>query len=216
MNIEFAREQMVQQQIRAWDVLDETVLETFRTTPRELFVPHAYESVAFAETEIPIGHGEHMLAPVIEGRILQALELAPGDRVLEVGTGTGFHTACMARLADRIVSIDIHEDFIRAARERFDKLGIANVELAVTDGMAELPEGPFDAVVVGGSVERFDQRFVDVLAPGGRLFLVVGSAPMMEARLVTRGNDSDWQSEVLFETELKPLVNSSEPEAFRF
>ncbi len=216
MNIDFAREQMVQQQIRAWDVLDEDVLETFRQTPREQFVPQDFESLAFAETEIPIGHGEHMLAPVIEGRILQALELTPSDRVLEIGTGTGFLTACIARLADQVVSIDIHADFVAAARHRLDDLDIANVDLAVMDGMQELPEGPFDAIVVGGSIERFDQRFVDALAPGGRLFVVVGDAPAMEARLVTRGSDSDWQSEVLFETELEPLVNASLPEAFLF
>ncbi len=216
MNIDFAREQMVQQQIRAWDVLDEGVLETFRVTPREQFVPQGFESLAFAETEIPIGHGEHMLAPVIEGRVLQALELTPADRVLEIGTGTGFLTACLARLADQIVSIDIHADFVAAAQTRLDDLDIANVELAVMDGMSELPEGRFDAIVVGGSIERFDQRFVDALAPGGRLFVVVGDAPAMEARLVTVGDDSDWQSEVLFETELKALVNASLPEAFLF
>ena len=216
MNIDFAREQMVQQQIRAWDVLDEDVLETFRQTPREQFVPQDFESLAFAETEIPIGHGEYMLAPVIEGRILQALELTPTDRVLEIGTGTGFLTACIARLADQVASVDIHADFVAAAQQRLDDLNIANVELAVMDGMTELPEGPFDAIVVGGSIERFDQRFVDALAPGGRLFVVVGDPPAMEARLVTRGSDSDWQSEVLFETELRPLVNASLPEAFLF
>lgn len=216
MNIDFAREQMVQQQIRAWDVLDEAVLDTFRVTPREQFVPAGFESLAFAETEIPIGHGEHMLAPVIEGRILQALELTPADRVLEIGTGTGFLTACIARLAAQVESIDIHADFVAAARERLDELDIANVELAAMDGMSELPEGPFDAIVVGGSVERIDQHFVSALKPGGRLFVVVGHAPAMEARLVTRGNDSDWQSEVLFETELRALVNGSLPDAFLF
>ncbi len=216
MNIDFAREQMVQQQIRAWDVLDEDVLETFRATPREQFVPAAFESLAFAETEIPIGHGEHMLAPVIEGRILQALVLEPEDRVLEIGTGTGFLTACMARLAEHVSSIDIHADFIDAAGPRLERLGITNVDLAVMDGMAELPEGPFDAIVVSGSIERFDQRFVDALSPGGRLFVVVGDAPAMEARLITRGNDGEWQSDVLFETDLARLVNGSLPETFSF
>ena len=216
MNIDFAREQMVQQQIRAWDVLDELVLETFRDVPREAFVPADFEALAFAETEIPIGHGEHMLAPVIEGRILQALEIEAGDRVLEIGTGTGFLTACIARLADTVVSIDIHDDFIKAARERFDALEIGNAELTTMDGMTELPEGPFDAIVVGGSIERFDQRFVDALAPGGRLFVVVGDAPAMEARLVTQGDDKDWHSEVLFETDLRRLVNGSLPESFFF
>lgn len=216
MNIEFAREQMVQQQIRAWDVLDESVLDTFRVTPRELFVPAGFEALAFAETEIPIGQAEHMLAPVIEGRILQALELAPTDRVLEIGTGTGFLTACIARLANHVTSIDIHEQFVAAARQRLEELGIGNAELETMDAMTELPEGPFDAIVVGGSVERFDQRFVDALSPGGRLFVVVGEAPAMEARLITRSDDNEWQSEVLFETELKALVNGSLPEAFFF
>lgn len=216
MDIDFARQQMVQQQIRAWDVLDEKVLDVFATTRREDFVPAGFESLAFAETEIPIGHGEFMLTPVIEGRILQALALRPTDTVLEVGTGTGFLTACLARLTRAVVSIDVHSDFLARARDRLDGADVENVELISMDAMQELPPGPFDAVVVSGSVERFDPRFVDVLRASGRLFIVVGAEPAMEARLVTRNGDGDWQSEVLFETNLKPLRHGTLPEQFLF
>jgi protein-L-isoaspartate(D-aspartate) O-methyltransferase len=216
MNIDFARQQMIQQQIRAWDVLDDDVLDVFETVHRELFVPAGFADLAFAETEIPIGHGESMLTPVIEGRILQALALSPTDAVLEIGTGTGFLTACLARLTETVVSIDIHEDFVDRARRNLDAASIGNANLELMDGTRELPAGSFDAVVVGGSIERFDTRYVHALNPGGRLFVVVGSAPTMEARLVTRSTEADWTSEVLFETVLKPLENGTLPPEFLF
>ncbi len=216
MNIDFARQQMVQQQIRAWDVFQDDVLNVLGATPREVFVPADYEALAFAETEIPIGHGEPMLKPVIEGRILEALAIQPDDRVLEVGTGTGFLTACLARLADHVTSVDIHDAFVRSAGSRLEKLGISNVDLQTMDATAELPEGRFDAIAVTGSLQTFDPRFVDALLPGGRLFVVVGNPPVMEARLVTAGTDGEWQSDTLFETDLKPLVNGALPPGFQF
>lgn len=216
MNIDFARQQMIQQQIRAWDVLDDDVLAVFETVHRERYVPAGFGALAFAETEIPIGHGESMLTPVVEGRLLQAISLSPTDSVLEIGTGTGFLTACLARLADTVVSIDLYDDFVARARHNLDVEGIDNAELHLMDGTKALPPGSFDAVVVGGSIERFDPRFVDVLNPGGRLFVVVGSAPTMEARLVTRSTEADWSSEVLFETVLKPLRNGTLPPQFLF
>ena len=216
MNIEFARQQMVQQQIRAWDVLDDDILDVFRTVPRERYVPAGFEALAFAETDIPIGHGEHMLTPVIEGRILEALKPAALERVLEVGVGTGFLTACLASLAKDVVGIDVHDDFIVAAGRRLEANGVNNVELHVMDATRELPEGPFDVIVVGGSTERFDQRYIDALAQGGRLFAVVGESPTMEARLITHADDGGWQSQVLFETDLKPLKNGTLPELFKF
>ncbi len=216
MNIEFARQQMVQQQIRAWDVLDEDILDAFRNVPRERFVPAGFESLAFAETDIPIGHDEHMLTPVIEGRILEALKPTASERALEIGVGTGFLTACLASLTRDVVGIDIHDDFVAAARQRLEALDIQNVELHTMDGTTELPEGPFDLVVVGGSIERLDQHYIDALAPTGRMFVVVGTPPTMEARLVTHAGDGGWQSQVLFETRLKPLKNGTLPETFLF
>jgi protein-L-isoaspartate(D-aspartate) O-methyltransferase len=216
MNIEFARQQMVQQQIRAWDVLDEDILDVFRTVPRERFVPAGFESLAFAETDIPIGRDEHMLTPVIEGRILEALKPSASERALEIGVGTGFLTACLATLARNVVGIDIHDDFVVKARHRLEALGIGNVELHTMDGTTKLPDGPFDLIVVGGSIERLDQHYIDALAPAGRMFVVVGTAPTMEARLVTHASDGGWQNQVLFETRLKPLRNGTLPATFLF
>ena len=216
MNIDYARQQMVQQQVRAWEVLDETVLGVLAEVPRERFVPDNYRSLAFAETEIPIGRGEFMLTPVMEGRILQALGIEPGTSVLEVGTGTGFLSACLASLGAEVTSIDIYDEFLSLAERNLESLGISGAEFVELDATASLPEGPFDAIAVTGSLERLDSRFVQALGPGGRLFVVVGTAPAMEARLITRESDTDWQSTALFETVLKPLVNGKEPPEFLF
>lgn len=216
MNVDFARQQMVEQQIRAWDVLDQRVLDVFAETPREHYVPSNFVELAFADTEIPLGHGESMMTPTHEGRMLQALETGPRDRVLEVGTGSGFVTACLAQLGKKIVSIDIYADFIDAARQKLEHAGIGNVELFEMDAMRDLPDGAFDVIAVTGSVEKFDPRFVEALAPGGRLFIVVGKGPAMDAKLITRSAEHDWHGESVFETCLKPLVNGSLPPQFAF
>lgn len=216
MKVDFARQQMVEQQIRAWDVLDQRVLDVFSDTPREDFVPAEFVELAFADTEIPLGHGEKMMTPTHEGRMLQALAIDPDDRVLEIGTGSGFVTACLARLGQSVVSVDIYADFIDSARQKLDQAGIDNVELLEMDAMRELPEGPFDAIAVTGSVEQFDPRFVEALAAGGRLFIVVGKRPAMEAKIITRSAEHDWRSESVFETSLKPLVHGSLPPQFAF
>ena len=216
MNTDFARLQMVEQQVRAWDVFDPAVLQVLVSVPREQFVPAGFEALAFADTEIPIGHGESMMTPTVEGRLLQALDLDGTERVLEVGTGTGFLTACLARLADSVTSLDVHDDFLGSAAQNLEDTGIANVELLNMDATAALPEGAFDAIAVTGSLENFDPRFVDALNPGGRLFVVIGNAPTMEARVIEKTGDSDWQSEAIFETTLKALVNGALPPQFSF
>ena len=216
MNIDFARQQMVEQQARAWDVLDEDVLDVLKSVPREDYVPAGRKALAFADTEIPIGHGQAMMTPTIEGRVLQALAITGSDRVLEIGTGSGFLTACLAQLAAGVTSIDIFDDFIEAAARRFEDAAIDNIELANMDATRELPDGRFDAIAVTGSVERFEPRFVEALNPGGRLFVVVGEAPIMEAKLVRRTGDKDWESETLFETRLTALINGALPPQFRF
>jgi len=216
MNIDFARQQMVDQQVRAWDVLDADILETLMTVPREQFVPAGYETLAFADTQIPIGHGESMMTPTLEGRLLQALDLNSTDSVLEIGTGSGFVTACLAHLAGDITSIDIHEDFLKTAAANLEGSGIKDVDLLAMDATKELPDAQYDAVAVTGSIQSFDPRFVMSLNPGGRLFLVVGDVPAMDALLVTRTGDNEWKSESLFETSLKPLVNGKLPPQFSF
>ena len=216
MNIDFARQQMIEQQVRAWDVLDVNVLNGLKEVPRELFVPEAYEALAFADTEIPIGHGQMMMTPTIEGRVLQALGLVGGEKVLEIGTGSGFLTALLAKLSLHVTSVDIYDDFLDVANERLGECDIANVDLLNMDAMQELPEGTFDAIAVTGSVQSFDQRFVDALNPGGRLFVVVGDAPAMSATRAIRIDDDQWQSEIQFETNLAPLVNGALPPQFSF
>lgn len=216
MDIDSAREQMIDQQVRAWDVLQPQVLRVLGDVPREHFVPAAWSQLAFADTEIPLAHGENMMAPKVEGRLLQALEIEAGDRILEIGTGTGFLTACLARLGEHVVSIDCHPDFVATASDKLRELDIANTELVPMDATEALPAGEFDVIAVTGSVPEFEQRFADALALDGRLFLVVGEAPVMEALLVTRIGEEEWSRESLFETLLKPLRNVSRPPEFRF
>lgn len=216
MNTNFARQQMVEQQIRAWDVLNVDVLDVLKKLPREQFVPAGFENLAFADTEIPIGHGQAMMTPTLEGRVLQALALSPSDHVLEIGTGTGFLAACLARLATRVTSIDIYEEFLSAASTNLEDTGIDNVELAAMDATQTLPDEQFDAIAITGSIQLFDSRFVMALKPGGRLFVVVGDAPAMDARVITRTGDCDWQTENLFETQLTSLINGRLPRQFLF
>lgn len=216
MNTDFARRQMVSQQVRTWHVTDDDVLDVFRSIQREDFVPAGYESLAFADTDIPIGHGERMMSPTLEGRMLQALGLSGGENVLEVGTGSGFITACLAKLSAHVTSIDIHEDFTENAMEKLAAADIDNVRFETMDATVALPSGEFDAIAVTGSIQTFDPRFVEALAPGGKLFVVVGDAPAMDAKIVIRTDENDWYSENLFETELTPLTNGALPPQFKF
>ena len=216
MNTEFARQQMVNQQVRAWDVLDATVLQVMSTVPRERFVPAGFEALAFADTQIPIGHGQTMMTPTVEGRLLQALGLRRGDNVLEIGTGTGFLTACLASLAASVTSVDIHDEFLRSAARHLEDIGIENVDLVAMDATQELPKDHYDAIAVTGSIQTFDPRSVEALHPGGRLFVIVGNAPAMDARLIRRTGDNDWRSETLFETNLMPILHGALPPQFSF
>jgi protein-L-isoaspartate(D-aspartate) O-methyltransferase len=216
MNIDYARQQMVNQQVRGWNVYDEHVLDTLRSLPREDFVPKGYEPLAFADMAIPLGHGESMMTPTVEGRLLQALGLEGGENVLEIGTGSGFITACLAKLAAQVTSIDIHADFVDSASAKLEGAGINNVQLQCMDAMRELPGGSFDAIAVTGSIQTFDPRFVEALGDNGRLFVVVGDAPAMEAKLIKRTSDHDWQTMSLFETDLKPLMHGANSAVFSF
>ena len=205
---------MLRQQIRAWEVLDDRVLDALGATRREQFVPAKFADVAFADLEIPLAHGQAMMAPNVEGRLLQSLQIEPMERVLEIGTGSGFLTACLARLADSVVSVDIFPDFIDAAGPKLAQSELANVELRAADGLALDYEDEFDAIAVTGSVPELDERFVRMLRPGGRLFLVTGRKPIMEAQLVTLHAYGNWTSQSLFETLLTPLVNADTPPPF--
>lgn len=216
MNTDYARLQMVNQQVRGWNVYDEDVLAMLGQLPREHFVPEEFISLAFADIALPIGHGEFMMTPTIEGRLLQALGLDGDENVLEIGTGSGFMTACLAQLASHVTSIDIYDDFIESAAEKLADEDIGNVELLQMDATQALPEGRFDAIAVTGSIQSFDPRFVEALSPHGRLFVVVGDGPAMQARLIERTEEHDWQTVSLFETELAPLVHGALPPQFSF
>lgn len=216
MNTDFARQQMIDQQVRAWEVFSDSVLNVLKIVPREQFVPDGYQALAFADTEIPLPHGQFMMTPTIEGRALQALQLSGTERVLEIGTGSGFLTACLATLAEHVTSVDVYEDFLSEARAKLDANGISNVELLQMDATKQLPDGLFDAIVVTGSMQSFDPRFTEALNQDGKLFVVVGDAPAMTAKLVTKAGSNDWHTESLFETELAALVNGALPPQFSF
>jgi protein-L-isoaspartate(D-aspartate) O-methyltransferase len=216
MNVEDARTQMVNQQVRAWDVLDPAVLSVLTQVPRELFVPPRYRSVAFADTGIPIGAGQFMLSPQVEGRLLQALAIRGTDTVLEIGTGSGFLTACLARLAHRVTSLEIQPELADTARRNLRAAATWNAEVRTEDVFGYRPAGPFDVIAVTGSVPQPDERFQQWLAVGGRLFIVVGEGSAMEATLVTRQGPEQWSSTALFETSVPALLNATTPSKFRF
>jgi protein-L-isoaspartate(D-aspartate) O-methyltransferase len=218
MQIESARQQMIHHQVRAWEVLDERVLQVFERVPRELFVPEAWRDLAFADTEIPLGHDERMLAPKVVGRILQALELEAEDHALEVGTGSGFLSACLSLQCASVRSLEIHQDLAAAARTRLEAFGAPGVQVVDADAYSPgaLGERPWNVIVLTGSLPVPDERFQQCLAVGGRLFAVVGEPPNMEARLVRRVSESQFAVESLFETSLRPLLGARRAATFRF
>jgi protein-L-isoaspartate(D-aspartate) O-methyltransferase len=211
-----ARQQMVDQQIRAWEVLDPRVLDVFSAVPREAFVPAAYRELAFADSPIPLGFGEFMLAPVLQGRILQALAVSETDTVLEVGTGSGYLSACLGLLAKSARSIEIVPEFTAAAAANLRAVPRARVDLETRDAFSGAPLGDYDAIAVTGSLPVYDARFEKALRVGGRLFAVVGVAPVMDALLIRRVDSSEWIRESLFETVIEPLRNAPTPPRFVF
>jgi protein-L-isoaspartate(D-aspartate) O-methyltransferase len=217
MNIENARFNMIEQQIRPWEVLDPHVLDLLSQVKREQFVPAEHRALAFADLEIPLGHGEAMMQPKVEARILQELAIAPHESVYEVGTGSGYLTALMARRAKHVTSAEIHADFKSRAEESLRAAGIANVTLVVGDSArAPLVESAFDVIVLTGSTPVLPQAFLDRLSPTGRLFAVVGDPPVMKALVVRQPAPGAFQRTEIFETMLKPLVNAAQPQRFRF
>lgn len=215
MNTDFARRQMVEQQVRVWDVFNPQVLKVLGEVAREKFVPAGCAEVAYADTEIPLAHGQVMLRPIIDGRLLQALALTSNDEVLEIGSGTGYLTACLAGLSASVTSVDIHEDLVADARRNLEAADISNATVQCMDAMTELPDAAFDAIAVTGSLPRIDKRFVNALQPGGRLFLFVGQSPVISALLLTRAGDKLQQSN-LFETDIPALENLADATIFSF
>jgi len=216
-SIEQARFNMVEQQVRPWEVLDPTVLDLMGRMPRDAFVPDRYKGLAYADIEIPLDEHEQMMFPRIEGRLLQALNLQAGDKVLEIGTGSGYLAACMADLADNVVSVDIDADLASQAARRLRDNGIDNVLVDARDGLIESAEDhAYDAIAVTGSVATLPAFLKRKLSIGGRLFAVIGRGSVMEATLITRTGEESWETEGLFETELPALHGGKGKPAFTF
>ena len=212
LDFEQARFFMVNQQIRTWDVLDSQVLDVLGLIKREDFVLPRYRRMAFADMALPLEHGQSMMKPAVEGRLLQALDLAPEDEVLEIGTGSGFLSACLAKLTRDVVSIDIHADFVERAQARTKALGIANLRLEVANAMQYQPERRFDAIAVTAAVGEIPSNFHAWLKPGGRMFVVHGHSPVQQAVLLRADADGRISEEGLFETDL-PYLIGAEPVA---
>ena len=217
MDLERARRNMVEQQIRPWGVLDQGVLDLLYEVKREEFVPPVYRSLAFADLEIPLGHGQFMWTPKLEARVLQELALKPTDKVLEIGTGSGYFTALLSQRAAQVHSVEIMPEFKMAAERKLASHGIANASLEVGDAAHGWPRhAPYDAVAITGSLPFLPHALLDGLAPGGRAFAVVGDAPVMQARLYLCVAPGACRHTVLFETSLARLINVQEPERFVF
>jgi protein-L-isoaspartate(D-aspartate) O-methyltransferase len=217
MNFEQARFNMVEQQVRPWDVLSPDVLDVMQQVPRENFVPALYKNMAYGDYGIPIGHNQEMLKPVLVGRLLQAIAAKPDDIVLEVGTGTGYLTACLAKLASYVYSVDIIPDFLPLAQRNLTSLEITNVTLSTGDASQGWKDrNVYDVIVVTGSAPEVSDSFKKALEIGGRLFIVTGQAPVMAAKLITRVAENDWAEENILETDVSPLENTAKAAEFVF
>jgi len=216
MNFEQARFNMVEQQLRTWEVLDQRVLDVIGDMAREAFVPDDFRNLAYADINVPLADGQVMLAPRLEARLAQALRIDPEDRILEIGTGSGFLTAVLAKLGKEVISVEISDTLAQAAEKRLAAQGITNVTVVNGDGVDGRPDdGPYDAIAVTGSVPVMRDSYLQQLRPGGRLFVVVGQEPAMEAQLITRVGDTSRSVESLFETVLPPLHGALPPKQFK-
>lgn len=209
---------MIEQQVRPWEVLDQDTLDLLGRLPRADFVPEGYHELAYADMEIPLGQGEHMMRPILEGRLLQALDLHATDKGLEIGTGSGYLSALMASCIQQLTSVEIHRSLSEKAGQRLHAQAITNVSLVVGDAAQGWGDGKelYDVIAVTGSLPVMPEALPKLLNRGGRLFAIVGQSPIMEAVLITRVADADWQQETLFETDLTALQNVQEAENFVF
>ena len=215
INLQQARHNMVLQQIRPWDVLDQRVLDLLEAMPREDFVPEGYRKLAYADIAIPLGHAEVMMPPRVEARMLQALNIHPQETVLEIGTGSGFVTALLASSARHVYSVDIHPEFVSSAAQKLLSQGLVNVTLESGDAARGWSNcGHVNVIAITGSMPVLPEVFEQSLKPGGRLFAIVGDAPAMQAILITRLGEYEFRREILFETDLPPLRNAPQPNRF--
>ena len=217
LNFEQARTNMIKQQLLTWDVFDEAVLEVISDVPRERFVPEKFRNLAFVDMELPLGQNQVMMAPRVEARMLQALDIQRTEQVLEIGTGSGFTTACLARLGHHVETIDIFDELSAQAKQNLAANGTDNVTLRSGDVYKDWnAENRYDIIAVTGSIPEYDERFEAALQIGGRMFVIVGERPVMEAMLVMRTAQTEFLRSKIFETEITPLVNAKRTPKFVF
>jgi protein-L-isoaspartate(D-aspartate) O-methyltransferase len=221
MDFDKARHNMVEQQVRPWDVLDNRVLEVISEVPREVFAPDAYKKLAYADTSIPLGEYEgskcSMLHPILDGRLMQSLDITDDDVVLEIGTGSGYLTACLAKLARHVDSVDINPDMTALAEKNLAAFDLNNINLSTGDAAKGWNQKPFyDVIAITSSMPEIPEVYKNALKQGGRLFVITGEAPAMTAWLVTRIGKNQWTTEDLFETSIAPLINTAQTEEFVF
>ena len=216
-HLELCRANMVEQQVRPWDVLDDKVLKTLELVPRDLYVPSKYTNLAYADTAIPLNQAQNMMHPIIEGRLLQLLDIQPEDSILEIGTGSGYLTACLAHMGCHVDSVEIDEMLAKQAAQTLLEQGIFNIGLSCANGL-ELADSrkKYNAIVLTGSVTEIPEAFKMALVKDGRLFVVDGTAPAMQAHLITRISDTEWTDEVIFETVLSSLNHGETAPEFEF
>jgi len=214
---EQARFNMVEQQVRPWEVMDPRVLQVMQALPRENFVSDEYKGLAYADIEVPLANGHHMLKPVIVGRLLQALNIKPTDTILEIGTGSGYVTACLASLGKQVTSIEIDKEIAAQAAENLATLDFDNISLQINDGIHSIPDtAPFDVIAVTAHIPECKNILPKELNDGGRLFMITGASPNMTAQLTTRIHGDNFRTEALFETEIETLESVPTKEAFSF
>jgi len=217
MDFEQARSNMIDKQIRPWDVWDLNTLDLLAEIHREDFVPEAYKNLALSDTNIPLLHGQLTMTPKLEARLLQSVMVKRNESVLEIGTGCGYLTALLAKIAGNIHSIDIFPEFAELLKPKLKNLGVTNVKLHSGDGIRGWQqESPYDVIIVTGSVPQMDENFHQQLKKNGRLFIITGETPVMEAKLITKINDQDWTEETLFETDLPALIGATKENNFNF
>lgn len=217
MDIEQARSNMIEQQIRTWEVLDIDVLDLLNEVHREDFIPDDYKDLAFADIRIAIGHDQTTMMPKVEAKLLQALKLKLDETVLEIGTGSGHLTALLAKSVKHVKSIDIYPDFIVTANDNITKSGLTNIELDCVDAYSLLDQAEkYDVLVLTASLPKMDERFLDLLNDNGRMFAVIGESPAMEACVITKQDDSNYSTVSIFETDLPALIGSEQKEEFEF
>ena len=216
-DIQQARHNMIEQQIRTWEVLNQDVLDLLNEIYREEFVPEEYKELAFADTRIPLGHDQTMMTPKVEARLVQSLAIESNQSVLEIGTGSAYLTALLASSAQSVYSVDLFQDFVDSAQIKLDKAGLQNIRLECRDAYSLFDVNEtFDIVVLTASIPEMDDRFLKLLNNDGRMFAIVGESPAMEARIISKQDESNWSYESLFETDLPALIGAKHKEAFEF